>query len=344
MLKGIDISNWQGVFNYANWPELNFVICKSSEGTTYVDPYCDTNYQAAKQRGLLVGVYHFYRGGYEAEADFFVNQIRGYVGEAILVLDYEVELGDINGHVERFCKRVKELTGINPIVYANGYHSGLITSPWVRQNCGLWYAAWPNGSNASDWRSDYQTKAGWTCPIWQFTDNLKGTKIDGDLFDGTADTWRAYAGATAPAPTPDPSPDKPNYTVDELAIRVLQGQFGTGDARKAALNEFAGRDRYDEVQAYINEHAEWAANKVLEGYFGNNEERKEKLGPWYDLVQSIVNDKIKGNAEPTYYIVRAGDTLTAIAKKFNTTVEALRKANNLANPNYLQVGWRLLIV
>ncbi|MFN8483462.1 MAG: LysM peptidoglycan-binding domain-containing protein [Anaerolineae bacterium] len=38
------------------------------------------------------------------------------------------------------------------------------------------------------------------------------------------------------------------------------------------------------------------------------------------------------------YVVRPGDTLSAIALRFNTTVYALARANNLANPNAIYVG------
>jgi len=43
------------------------------------------------------------------------------------------------------------------------------------------------------------------------------------------------------------------------------------------------------------------------------------------------------------YIVKAGDTLSKIAKRFNTTVAALVKANNLKNANVLQIGQVLKI-
>lgn len=38
------------------------------------------------------------------------------------------------------------------------------------------------------------------------------------------------------------------------------------------------------------------------------------------------------------YIVRKGDTLSAIARSYNTTVDAIASANGMRNPNYLQVG------
>lgn len=48
-------------------------------------------------------------------------------------------------------------------------------------------------------------------------------------------------------------------------------------------------------------------------------------------------------ANSTTYIVQAGDTLFSIATKFNITVAAIQQANNLANPNALSVGQRLII-
>jgi murein DD-endopeptidase MepM/ murein hydrolase activator NlpD len=43
------------------------------------------------------------------------------------------------------------------------------------------------------------------------------------------------------------------------------------------------------------------------------------------------------------YIVQAGETLTAIAQRFNVTVDALMAANNLTNPNVLAEGQQLVI-
>lgn len=45
----------------------------------------------------------------------------------------------------------------------------------------------------------------------------------------------------------------------------------------------------------------------------------------------------------TAYVVRRGDTLSAIAHRFGTTVNALASLNNLLNPNLIYVGQRLRI-
>ncbi|MFN8379022.1 MAG: LysM peptidoglycan-binding domain-containing protein [Anaerolineae bacterium] len=48
-------------------------------------------------------------------------------------------------------------------------------------------------------------------------------------------------------------------------------------------------------------------------------------------------------APVTTYVVRPGDTLFGIALRFNTTVSALQRANNISNPNLIYVGQRLII-
>lgn len=45
----------------------------------------------------------------------------------------------------------------------------------------------------------------------------------------------------------------------------------------------------------------------------------------------------------TTYTVQAGDTLSAIARRFGTTVEAIVAANNLTDPDLIQVGQELVI-
>lgn len=48
-------------------------------------------------------------------------------------------------------------------------------------------------------------------------------------------------------------------------------------------------------------------------------------------------------AEVTKHVVAAGETLLAIALQYNTTVQAIMEANNLSDPNMLEVGQELVI-
>jgi LysM repeat protein len=67
------------------------------------------------------------------------------------------------------------------------------------------------------------------------------------------------------------------------------------------------------------------------------------------LIQpgKVLNLPASGGSIPkppqTTYTVKPGDTLTAIAAKFGTTVAAIAAANNIANPNLISVGQVLVI-
>ena len=54
------------------------------------------------------------------------------------------------------------------------------------------------------------------------------------------------------------------------------------------------------------------------------------------------NQKPSTNEEE-YYIVKYGDTLWAISRRFNTTVDKLVSLNNIANRNLIHVGQKLRV-
>lgn len=122
MLRGIDISTWQEVGSADG--DHDFVICKAtgSDAGNYVDSKCDQHYQRAKSQGKLLGVYHFSNpvGSAEEQADFFVDNIQGYIGEAILALDWEY--GDVSNvtWAKAWLDRVYQRTGVKPVVYMSG--------------------------------------------------------------------------------------------------------------------------------------------------------------------------------------------------------------------------------
>ena len=61
---GIDISQYQGdqiEFLNKTKDSLSFVICKATEGITYIDPRFAQNWDLIKQKGFIRGSYHFYR-------------------------------------------------------------------------------------------------------------------------------------------------------------------------------------------------------------------------------------------------------------------------------------------
>ncbi len=103
-------------------------------------------------------------------------------------------------------------------------------------------------------------------------------------------------------------------------------------------------DVENSVDNSVNVDIEQLAKDVISGKYGNGAERKEKLGNLYNEVQKKVNE-ILGNSskQKTTYIVKAGDTLSGIAQRYNTTYQKIVNDNNIKNPNLIYVGQKLVI-
>lgn len=90
---------------------------------------------------------------------------------------------------------------------------------------------------------------------------------------------------------------------------------------------------------------EQLANEVIEGKWGNGEERKNRLtnsGYNYQEVQNKVNEKLKV-VDKVYYVVKSGDNLTKIAQRYGTTVNQLVSWNNIKNPNLIYPNQKLRV-
>ena len=85
------------------------------------------------------------------------------------------------------------------------------------------------------------------------------------------------------------------YSDEELARKVINGDYGNGEERKNALG-----DRYSIVQSLVNKILNGKkqeekpdilemAKKTIRGDYGNGEERKNALGKYYNEVQHQVN-------------------------------------------------------
>ena len=109
-------------------------------------------------------------------------------------------------------------------------------------------------------------------------------------------------------------------------------------------NNLTKYDNVDNVENSANVDIEQLARDVIAGKYGNWNERKNKLGNLYEEVQKRVNEILKNNvSQETIYIVKSGDTLSGIAKKYNTTYQKIAKDNNISNPNLIYPNQKLVI-
>lgn len=197
MISFIDISSYQATLNLvAVSNSIQGVIVKATEGTNYVNPYCDKHYQQAKKCNLLRGFYHFAGTDKpEAEAEYFWNNCRNYFRCGIPILDWEGNQSV--DWVNRFVRHLKDISGIWCWIYANPWR---FNQGGVEKNCARWVASYPAVSHPT-----FAQAAQWNCPkadgnvvAWQFCSDgrLNGYNgnLDCSLYYGDKESWLKYAG------------------------------------------------------------------------------------------------------------------------------------------------------
>ena len=312
-LDGIDISSYQSGIDLTVVP-CDFVIIKATQGTGYVNPDCDRAYQQAKRAGKLRGTYHYVGGGNAvAEADYYANNIKGYLKDGLLAIDWEAEQNSAWGneaYLEQLVRRVIERTGVKPLIYSMASRYAQVAAVAKKLDCGLWIAEYadmnPTGYQAHPWREGAYAGA-----IRQYTStgrlNGWGGNLDLNIAYMTRDQWAKYVnpgGKPAPAPA-KPAPAPARKSEDAIAAEVIAGKWGNGQDR-------------------VN--------------------RLKKAGYNPATIQAKVNAKLGANKPAARtYTVRAGDNLSAIAAKYGTTYQALAAKNGIANPNLIYPGQVLKI-
>ena len=339
-MRGIDISHWQNGLDL-NAIDFDFVIMKATEGTTMVDNCCDSFYQKAKTMNKCLGVYHYANGkDYKEEADFFIDHVKNYIGEAMLVLDWESQ-GNSQWNksdrtwVKNWCDYVYAKTGVKPVIYIQ---KSAMTKA-MDLGYYLWIAQYPD-NNLTGYQDTPWNEGVYDCLMRQYTScgrlNGYSGNLDLDKFYGDSSLWNSIAGKVNSTESKDTENSVIGTTL-ELAIGVKQGKYGNGEDRKKALGS-----RYSEVQDFINHisnsSSEVLAEETKAGKYGNGDDRKIVLGDKYSEVQNIIN-----GSEAVYYEVKSGDTLSKIASMYNTTYHSIAKLNGIQDPNKIYVGQKLRI-
>lgn len=236
----IDVSSWQTGINVTT-SGAQIVVAKATEGIGYVNPDCDRVVQDALGSGQGVGVYHFAHTENDArrEAQFFIDNTRGYIGKGINpILDWEPNSpGDVWWALT-WLRTVEDAWDTKPIIYMNQFTEN--TYDWtsvVAGDYGLWIAAYPLGYTpiyGFNPPAAQPTLYHWPFAVaWQYTSTGYvgdwGGPLDLSVVYGDLNTWHAYAGSgqVAPTPTPQPAPQPstPNTTCDTNCVVIQSGQY-----------------------------------------------------------------------------------------------------------------------
>lgn len=206
-MRGVDVSNWQcDIDTYTL--DADFVVAGATWGVGGFDNMCLTNgvnqaanYQLGRavDSGKSIGVYHYAMGrDASAEADFFVDNVRGYVGNAVLVLDWEsqdnLQFGN-GAWVETWVRHVHDRTQVWPIVYVQASALGQLTA-FVREHCGVWVAQYASMA-ATGYQDVPWLYGAYGEAMRQYTSNGYASgyagRLDLNYFRGERWQWDAYA-------------------------------------------------------------------------------------------------------------------------------------------------------
>lgn len=180
-MYGIDTARYQGNIDFkkVRLAGFEFAIQKCTEGVGYKDPTYEKNKKGYREAGILLGAYHFGRGGNaKKEAEWFVSQVGDIRPGELLVLDYEIyTLRDPASWCLDFCKRVEELVGFKPLIYT--YHALLNYYNWKKcsdYNIGLWAARY--GLQEQKPNPKYEPATG-SWPFWAIWQYCSKGKVNG---------------------------------------------------------------------------------------------------------------------------------------------------------------------
>ena len=228
-----------------------------------------------------------------------------------LAMDFE-SFGNLNNEEINqisiaFLQRLQEVTGKEVIVYSDEYNANNTFNISVAYYA-LWVAQYEVEEPTVD--NNWQFWEG-----WQYTDQGEvsgiSTYVDRDKF-----TSNIFLSDTSEVPT---IPDTPEGNETYQSIIIPRG---------ATLSELA--IEYNTTIARLVEL--------------NNISNPNLIYAGETLVIPIASQESNANGVKTIpYIVQSGDTLSKIAREFDTTVEILASINNISNVNLIFTGELLYV-
>ena len=323
--EGIDVSNWQRYINYSQVKAsgIEVVYIKASEGTTYKDPYFETNYQNAKANGLKVGFYHFLTARNtqqaRAQAQFFASVISGKSPDCKLAMDYEQfyegnSIAEINQIAQAFMERLQELTGKEVIVYSNLNDARNVFNSEISSRYLLWLAYWGDYNNLQNISSNWQIFEG-----VQYTNKGVVPGINGYV-DRNRFTQNILLEECTECPSTEPPEPEEGQENGQESYYIVK----SGDTLSSIANIYNTT-----VQQIVEINGISNPNLIFPG-----QRLRIPVGSY--------------NTEPNemghiVYTVRRGDNLWNISRKYGTTVQEIVQLNNISNPNLIFPGQRLKI-
>lgn len=196
-MRGIDVSSHQAGLEPEN-VDADFIIVKVSQGVTYTNPFWRDWAERTLASGKRLGLYHYADGGdVYAEARFFLENAKDFIGKAILALDWESDQNDRFWAHAQWTKPwldyVKDSVGITPFLYLSAGVQGLNDTGYP-----FWIANVPENDTPTGYQDIPWNEGRFNCKILQYSWNGwidgYGSNLDIDKAYMTPEEWDKYAG------------------------------------------------------------------------------------------------------------------------------------------------------
>ena len=327
MIKLIDVSHWQGNIDFAKVKNAGYsgVIIKAggSDKGCYADSMFNTNYNNAKANGLYVGCYYYVgpkclsKEDGEADAKRFVEIIKGKTFELPVYMDVEAQAAAqkdaVTNSIIGFCEYM-ESQGYFVGVYASDI-SGFkdrINYNDIRDKYSLWVARYGK-------KPTYAT----TYDVWQYSSTGSVSGISGNV-----DLDECYK-------------DFPSIIKNGgfNGYSKGSGQQSTNSGQQSDTQTTNSATQITYIVKKGDTLSEIAAK------YGTNYQKLAEINGIADPDKIYAGQviKINGSSTSITYTVQKGDTLTAIAKKYGTTINKIANDNNIADPDKIYTGQKLVI-
>ena len=309
--RGIDVSEWQGNIDFARVKEagIEVVYIRAGQGFSYEDAQFERNYEQARRYGFKIGVYHYMtaRSVEDArlQARFFVSLISGKQIDCRLAMDFE-SFGSLSK------------SQINEIALAY--------MDEVKRLSGKEVVVY---SNTYDATYVFNSKVARE-PLWVAQYGVSEPQDNGHW-----DNWVGYQySSTGRVSGISGNVDLDRFT-DGILLDATEEVPDVEDPKCNKEDRILYKVRSGDTLADIAIKYNSSINHIAEI---NNIQNANLI-----FVDEIITVSCNLDNSDDYYTIKRGDTLSKIARQFDTTVEELVVKNDIINQNLIYAGDRLRI-
>ena len=312
----------------------------------------------------------------EEQAKFFASVISKKVPDCKLVLDYEVFGGvpatQINQIARTFLETTKKLTNKDVLLYSDLYNSRTVFSKGLAQDYQLWVANYTSSQNLQNANSNWKNWIGWQYSSTGIISGINGY-VDRDVY-----TKEIFLSDKTEIPENNNSNNVENINTESIYYTVKSGdtlssialRYGTTVSEISKLNNiqnvnliYPGERLLVVQNSTIQGNEERCTGKII--YTVKSGDTLSKIANKYGVTVSHIaemnnitnvnliypgqklrimasacsNSNTTGNSNTgVTYVVKKGDTLWGIARKFGVTVDYLANKNDIQNRNLIRIG------